>query len=62
MYGTKLVKREEVKPGQLVKFKSKTWTASAHRPNALYLKSLIDVTRTTEEMVEVVITKATDAL
>lgn len=62
MYGTKEVKREDVKPGQLVRFQGRTWTASAQRPNALYLKSLMAATRTTEEMVEVIITKASDAL
>lgn len=62
MYGTKEVKREDVKPGQLVRFKGKTWTASCHRPNALYIKSLMDATRITDEMVEVIITKASDAI
>lgn len=62
MYGTKTVKREEVKPGQLVRHNGKTYTASAQRPNALYLKSLAGATRTTEELVEVIITKASDAI
>lgn len=58
MYGTKLVNRYDVKPGQLVKFQGKTWTASANTPNALYLRSLADATRTTDDQVEVIITKA----
>lgn len=62
MFGTKLVKRSEVKPGQLVKFKGKTWTASANRPNALYLKSVIEATRTTDDEVEIIITKASHAV
>lgn len=62
MFGTKLVKRSEVKPGQLVRFKGKTWTASCHRPNALYLKSVLEATRTTDEEVEVIITKAEHAV
>lgn len=61
MYGTKIVKREEVKPGQLVRFNGKTWTASCHRPNALYLKSVIDATRVTDAEVEVVITRPSEA-
>lgn len=56
MYGTEKVKREDVKTGQLVRFNGRTWTASAQRPNALYLKSLAGATRTTDETVEVIIT------
>lgn len=62
MYGTKRVKREDVTPGQLVKFKGKTWTASANTQNALYLRSVIEATRTTEAEVEVIITKANHAV
>lgn len=62
MYGTKLISRSDVKPGQLVKFQGKTWTASANTQNALYLRSLVDATRTTEDQVEVIITKAEHAV
>lgn len=62
MYGTKLVNRRDVRPGQLVKFQGQTWTASANTENALYLKSLMAASRTTQEQVEVIITKARDAV
>lgn len=62
MYGTKSVKRCEVKPGQLIKYKGKTWTASANMDKALYLMSVAAQTRTTDEMVELIITKASDAI
>jgi len=61
-YGTKIVKREDVTPGQLIKFKGKTWTASANTHNALYLKSAVCVTRTTDNEVELIITKASDVI
>ena len=62
MYGTKFVNRSDVKPGQLVKFQGKTWTASANTPNALYLRSVVIATRTTDNEVEVIITKAEHAI
>ena len=62
MYGTKVVKREDVKPGQLLRFNGKTWTASANTSKALYLMSVLTQTCTKEDTVEIIITKATDAL
>ena len=62
MYGTKLVNRRDVKPGQLVRVQGKTWTASANTQNALYLKSLTAACRTTQDEVEVIITRAKDAI
>lgn len=62
MYGTKLVNRRDVKPGQLVRVQGKTWTASANTQNALYLKSLMAASRTTQDEVEVIITRTKDAI
>lgn len=62
MYGTKSVSRSEVKPGQLVRFMGKTWTASANLPHGLYLRSISESTRVTTEAVEIVITKVKDAI
>lgn len=62
MYGTKIIERRDVKPGQLVRFMGKTWTASANLPQGLYLRSISGSTRVTTESVEVIITKASDAL
>lgn len=62
MYGTKSVSRSEVKPGQLVRFMGKTWTASANLPQGLYLRSISESTRVTTEAVEIVITKVKDAI
>ena len=61
-YGTKLVSREDVRPGQLIKFKGKTWTASANTANALYVRSAFEMTRICEKDVELIITKASDVI
>jgi len=62
MYGTKSVDRRDVKPGQLVRFMGKTWTASANLPQGLYLRSVSESTRVTTDSVEIIITKARDAI
>ena len=62
MYGTKSVNRRDVKPGQLVRFMGKTWTASANLPQGLYLRSVSASTRVTTDSVEIIITKARDAI
>lgn len=59
-YGTKLVYRDEVQPGQLIKFRGRTWTALANTATALYLRSAFQVTRTTDNEVELILTKASD--
>lgn len=52
-YGTFTVNRGAVQPGMLVKHKDSTWTASANKRGKLYLHRGIELTYTTDLLVEV---------
>lgn len=54
-YGTQEVIRACVKPGMLVKYEGKTYTASANKGGKLYLFNLTEHKRITDVFVEVML-------
>lgn len=53
MYGTQEISRETVIPGMLVRHEGKTYKASANKGGNLYLFSLTERKRISDEYVEV---------
>lgn len=52
-YGTELRPRGEIQPGTLVKYKGRTYRASANVDKGLYLYTLSEKLRTTSNEIEV---------